>query len=245
MATDYAEKERQFVDALHADTGKSLADWMLAITDAKLTNRNDIIDWLRHNGFQFARASWLERIHHNGGRLIYGDDSGRDGQKATPPTPDATRPSTSAMRADEPLPTAQHAAPTSDNVMPFRLPASKPPAIDPDIVALLGQAKGLRPLAELVVREILVSVPASRPIASSPLIVFETVKPFAALWPQPKKLRLYGDFPPSDGNDGVKGADTALKSPPPFARMIALDDARQIDRRLRELIIQALARSLG
>ena len=44
---------------------------MAAIAESGRTERNDIIDWLRHQGFQFSWASWLERIHHNGGRLIY------------------------------------------------------------------------------------------------------------------------------------------------------------------------------
>jgi hypothetical protein len=74
MSTDYAEKERDFVASLDADTGRDLAGWMTAISNSGHTERNAIIDWLRLQGFQFAWASWLERIHHNGGRLIYADD---------------------------------------------------------------------------------------------------------------------------------------------------------------------------
>ena len=59
--------------AFHEDTGRDLAGWMAAISESGLSERNAIIDWLRHQGFQFAKASWLERIHHNGGRLIYAD----------------------------------------------------------------------------------------------------------------------------------------------------------------------------
>ena len=36
-------------------------------------DKNETIDWLRAQGFPFARASWLERIHSNGGRPIYVD----------------------------------------------------------------------------------------------------------------------------------------------------------------------------
>ena len=71
MATDYAELEREFLASLAADSGRDLAAWMALIDAQKLNHRNDIIDWLRQQGFMFARASWLERIHHNGGRPVY------------------------------------------------------------------------------------------------------------------------------------------------------------------------------
>lgn len=71
MSTDYEDKEREFLSYLKADTGRDLAEWMVAITEAGLGHRNDVIDWLRQQGFIFARASWLERIHHGGGRPIY------------------------------------------------------------------------------------------------------------------------------------------------------------------------------
>ena len=65
MATDYAEKERIFIASLSGETGRDLAEWMKVIQNSNLQDRNDIIDWLREQGFPFARASWLERIHHN------------------------------------------------------------------------------------------------------------------------------------------------------------------------------------
>lgn len=71
MSTDYEDKEREFLSYLKADTGRDLAEWMVAITEAGLDHRNDVIDWLRQQGFIFARASWLQRIHHGGGRPIY------------------------------------------------------------------------------------------------------------------------------------------------------------------------------
>lgn len=71
MSTDYEDKEREFLSYLKADTGRDLAEWMVAITEAGLAHRNDVIDWLRRQGFIFARASWLQRIHHGGGRPIY------------------------------------------------------------------------------------------------------------------------------------------------------------------------------
>lgn len=75
MSTDWQGKEREFLTGLEADTGHDLAGWMRRIAAQNLTHRNDIIDWLRQQGFPFARASWLERIHHNAGRPIYIDAS--------------------------------------------------------------------------------------------------------------------------------------------------------------------------
>src|SRR5690606_15930506 len=66
-------KERQFIDSLKENTGRDLGEWMQAISAAGLPHRNDIIDWLRHQGLMFSKASWLERIHHNGGIPIYAD----------------------------------------------------------------------------------------------------------------------------------------------------------------------------
>lgn len=71
MSSEYEDKEREFLSYLKADTGRDLAEWMVAITDANLAHRNEVIDWLRQQGFIFAWASWLERIHHTGGRPIY------------------------------------------------------------------------------------------------------------------------------------------------------------------------------
>ena len=71
MSTDYGEKERQFLETLKTDTGRDVAEWMAIIAAEKLTTRNEIIDWLRRKGFMFSKASWLERIHNNGGRPIY------------------------------------------------------------------------------------------------------------------------------------------------------------------------------
>jgi hypothetical protein len=71
MTRDEREEEQEFLADLHARTGRSLADWMAAITAQGYADKNETIDWLRRQGFPFARASWLERIHSNGGRPIY------------------------------------------------------------------------------------------------------------------------------------------------------------------------------
>ena len=73
MSTDYAEKEREFLATLAENTGRDLAAWMHAIDAQKLSDKNDIIDWLRQQRFMFWKAAWLERIHSNSGLPIYGD----------------------------------------------------------------------------------------------------------------------------------------------------------------------------
>ena len=73
MAADEREEEQQFLAELKARSGRDLAEWMAAISAQGFADKNDTIDWLRAQGFPFARASWLERIHTNGGKPIYSD----------------------------------------------------------------------------------------------------------------------------------------------------------------------------
>ena len=68
MAGDEQEEEREFLAELKARSGQDLAQWMAAIAAQGFADKNETIDWLRAQGFPFARASWLERIHSNGGR---------------------------------------------------------------------------------------------------------------------------------------------------------------------------------
>src|SRR5690606_7855327 len=92
VSTDYGEKERQFLETLEADTGRGLDAWMAAIAAAGLADRNDIIDWLRRQGFMFSKASWIERIHNNGGRPLYagaGSPRARPRPRNLPPRPPA------------------------------------------------------------------------------------------------------------------------------------------------------------
>lgn len=223
MSTDYAEMEREFIAGLADDTGRDLAAWMMAIAESGHTGRNDIIDWLRHQGFQFSWASWLERIHHNGGRLIYAD--GELGQPRTPIRRASVR------DADDVPPTRERPTPRPSPTM----------AATSDIQNLLSEAKGLRPLAEHILREIGRAVPATEFAVTGPVVTMSAPKPFAALHPAPKKLRLYADFGPSGANRS-KPAEAINKGSPPFAEMLVLDDARSIDEDFRRLIRAAAAR---
>src|SRR3990172_2669715 len=74
MTREAEEDEREFLAGLKARTGADLAEWMAAIAAQGFADKNEVIDWLREQGFPFARASWLERIHKNGGKPIYAGD---------------------------------------------------------------------------------------------------------------------------------------------------------------------------
>jgi hypothetical protein len=221
MSTDYAEKERDFIASLPEDTGRDLSAWMTAITESGLSERNAIIDWLRLHGFQFSQASWLERIHHNGGRLIYGDD--------------AAEPSTLPGKPAPPTRSSAH-APRVQTTTPVTPPtAAKQTVIGDSVQQLLAGAKGLRPLADLVLREVSRAVANVEFTAESPFIVISAPQPFAALLPGPKRLRLYATFGPA-GVHRARPADTVNKSTPRFPEMLVLDDARDINEDFQRLI---------
>jgi len=222
MSTDYGEKERNFIAGLAEDTGRDLAAWMTAISGSGLNERNAIIDWLRHQGLQFANASWLERIHHNGGRLIYADDV----KHAVP-----------AARTAAPAFPMNDEPPRRDRpVIEPRPLTPKPPPTGGDIQRLLAEAKGLRPLADLIMREVVRAVPDAEFTARAPLIVMSAPLPFAALLPGPKKLRLYGSFGSASAADHIKPAETINRAAAPFPEMLVLDDARSIDENFQRLI---------
>ena len=107
MARDERDEEQEFLAELAARTGRSLADWMAAITAQGFADKNETIDWLRREGFPFARASWLERIHSNGGRPIYEHAAPRK-PEAAEPTPAPAKP-VRKVEAQKPLGTDEAA----------------------------------------------------------------------------------------------------------------------------------------
>jgi len=254
MARDLGEQERAFVHALKETTGRDLAGWMEEIAASGHTRRNDIIDWLRHRGFAFANASWLERIHHNNGQLIYGAEhnggmaeravaqtSGPTAQASRSALDDRTEPNPSTPRS-APAKSAPVAPGSASSASAAQTPAHLTPASDADIAALLLAAKGLRPLAELVLREMSALVPTLVRAASPPLITIANPMPFAALLPAPKDVRLFADFGPAS-RDRTRKAD-AGRLAVPFPDVLVLNDARQIDDRFRELVAAAYTRAL-
>lgn len=244
MATNYSDKEREFLESLEDDTGRDLAAWMVAIKAQNLEHRNDIIDWLRHQGFMFSRASWLERIHHNGGRPIYLDAGPvklqipRGARSEASPTSQATQAPGTAARAPDPEPeivftpppardtgASTAAAPTATSVPgPDRgraeRPATEPSVPPPDeddpaaLDDLIARAKAYRPLAQLVLAEITRAVPAAVPRPKGSHVVITAQHAFAALGIGPKELRLALDLGPHPFDETVKPAKFAGTPPP-------------------------------
>jgi hypothetical protein len=237
MSTDFSSKERQFVADLEVDTGRDLAAWMTAITSAGLSHRNEIIDWLRPQGFTFARASWIERIHHNGGNLIYG-------QQAPKAIPEAVK------RKSKGIPPSQNSEQAVGLGAPERrlvtLPDDTARSSDGDIDTLLAAAKAYRPLAQALVRDILAAVPGADARAVGALIVFSFDQTFAAVAPTAKDIRLM--LPPFSAANGTWGEGWQAGKPPALftalTRMLILTDARQLTTHLRVLIAQS-AKEMG
>ncbi len=223
---------------------------MAAIAATSLTDRNAIIDWLRQQGFLFARASWLERIYHNGGRPIYLDAAnlGFVAPRATSQNPLSSLP---------PVPARAEPAAISP-----RPPASKPAPVDPpasalspappqlttrsettSLDALLTEAKAYRPLAHFVLREL---------ETSAPRLAFEARNGFVAIMGprglagvltiSPKGLRLglaWLDGSPPAPFTKVKVTKTHPDVPAEISHMVMLTDARQVTADLLAAVAQA------
>lgn len=236
MSTDYGEMERQFLESLKADTGRDLAEWLEAIAAENLDRRNDIIDWLRRKGFMFSKASWLERIHNNGGRPIY---AGKD-----------------TKRPQRRVRVAQ-----SSNVVPFKLPPAAPPPAPPADPApvtapvatsppadkgaldeLLAKAKAYRPLANFVLAEIAKAVPGAVLSAEAAHVSISNGRPFAVLAISARELKLGLDLGQRPFDNTVKAAKLPGISSA-ITHMVILTDARQVDDGLRALFREAASRT--
>lgn len=223
MAHDEAEEERAFLADLQARSGRDLAAWMQAISEQGYSDKNDVIDWLRAQGFPFARASWLERIHSNGGRPIYLQAPPLPGEvasDATPPMPAPTAPK------PKPAPTPK--------------PAPEAAADAPSLETLIAAAKGYRPLYQMLEAAIRQAVPGVVLTPNAGFIAFWAGGEFAIVQPTGSEIRLglaLGERP-RDANLGpvrIKGAGPAI------THMVTLKDARQINAELQGLIAAAAA----
>lgn len=133
---DEREEEREFLEGLKARTGRDLASWMAAIAAQGFNDKNEIIDWLRGQGLPFARASWLERIHRNGGKPIHAAGpaapvapapAGADPAGLTPAHPRPIAPSATPV----PPPRLVPLSPTSPPRPPAAAPALLPTPVTP------------------------------------------------------------------------------------------------------------------
>jgi hypothetical protein len=226
MSRDYTELERELIEDLKPRTGRDLAEWMAAIDAAGLPDRNAIIDWLRPQGFSFSNASWIERIHHNGGRPIY------LGQSPPPRRAERRRPKSE----DAP------ASPTPPPVPPPTSTARAGPG-DPDrLEDLLAAGKAYRPLAAMLVEQVRQALPGVRVSPRAGLISFARPNELAVLSVTPKELRLgldLGDRPFAAPLAKAKLAG----APSAISHMLVLTDARQVDGGLIKLVCEADARA--
>lgn len=239
MSRKHAELEREFIDDLPSRTGRSLEDWMSAIRAAGLSEKNAIIDWLRPQGLTFAHASWLERIHNNGGRPIYIGTSEpvrtEPFRPAVAGVPPPSSPPPPVLEKAAPLrqPAARDPRPASTK-MPF--PPPVPAAGSADVAGLLLRAKGLRPLAEMLIREVRAAAPGVTVTAApAELISFANPREFAVLLTGPKELRLglhLGDATPDSAASPARIPGTGGH----ITHMLVVNDARQVGPPLIELI---------
>ena len=231
MSRKHTELEKSFIEDLPQRTGRCLAEWMAAIEAAGISDRNQIIDWLRPQGFTFAHASWLERIHHNGGRPIYLGPA--PAQPQPPRAPAATAGPSAPSSRSLPSAAAPRVVPAPDRPAPPRLPDAA--GLD-DVLRL---AKGLRPLAELVLREVRGAVPAVEIAARDGLLIAAAPRPFAALLPGPREVRLGLVLRPGPLAPALPGRLPG--APADINHIVQLADARLVDNRLIELIALANA----
>jgi hypothetical protein len=238
MATDYGEKERAFIDSLKESSGRDLQEWMAAISAQHLAHRNDVILWLRQQGFMFSKASWLERIHHNGGRPIYADAP----KEAPRPRAHREKRQNAPSVTPPPLPVPQPPPETAPSS-----PPPLPPASEDDLAELLAKAKAYRPLAQHVIAKIKTVRPTARFLARDGFVSIADPNAFAALGIGPKELRLHlalGDHPTGDTlKKGAAGG--GLGKEDALSHMLILTDARQVDQQLLQLVRQAAANVNG
>ncbi len=236
MSADYAEKEREFLASLEADTGRNLEAWMAAIETQGLTERNAIIDWLREQGFLFSKASWLERIHNNSGKPIYGVGAARARAVKRP----RSKPGPSSPPAN--------ANPAPDAPARAEEPPAAPPKPDRhELDALLATAKAFRPLATFVLAEIDKAVPGVRLTAGPGHVAISAEREFAVLTVGPRELRLglaLGGRPVEPPFQAARFTNPSARISPLMTHMVILTDARQVTGALLALVREA-AQSTG
>ncbi|MBX9591667.1 MAG: DUF4287 domain-containing protein [Hyphomonadaceae bacterium] len=233
MATDEHEEEREFLAGLKARTGRDLAEWMASITAQGFADKNETIDWLREQGLPFARASWLERIHRNGGKAIYSDPPPKRAHdksgNAGPQHAHANEPTEAVPRPPTPAASAVPAPAPSDEA---------------SLEKLLAAAKGYRPLYHLLEAEMRSLVPALAIMPRAGYVSFGAPAEFAVLTLHATELRLGLDlgerpFDPLLQKAKLKGPGAVI------THMAVLTDARQVNAELLAAIKAACVRVNG
>jgi hypothetical protein len=235
MAKDYAEIEQEFIAGLKGQTGKDLAEWMAVITAKAFANKNDTIDWLRLQGFAFNWASWLERIHTNGGVPLYADKPVVAAVKRVPVSREAKAEKSENTAPAAPAPVAALSQPVA-RVAPA-------PAGDGDaaLQTLIAAAKGYQPLYRLLASEIMRAVPGATLTAADTYICVGNPKEFAGIETSAKGLRLALDLGDRPFTPPLQPSKLAT-APKRLSHMVVLDDARKVDAALMDLVRAADAR---
>jgi hypothetical protein len=230
MAKDEREEEREFLSGLKARTGRDLGEWMAAIAAQGFTDKNEIIDWLREQSLPFARASWLERIHRNGGKPIYSSDPPPKRLNEKPRDAEPRSAPAGSLGTPAPVPKRPPA------------PSAEPAASDQEAMEkLISAAKGYRPLYHLLEAEMRNLLPNLVIAPKTGYLSFGAPAEFAALTLHANELRLglaLGDrpFDPLLQKAKLKGPGSAI------THMAVLTDARQVNEELLAAIEAASAR---
>jgi hypothetical protein len=235
MAKDYAEIEQEFIAGLKGQTGKDLAEWMTLISANAFADKNETIDWLRLQGFAFNWASWLERIHANGGTPLYADKPAAAVVKKAPAPREAKPEKTEKADPVSPTPVPAVSRPVA------HAPAAGGRDGDAALQTLIAAAKGYQPLYRLLASEIVRAVPGATLTAAESYIRVGNPKEFAGIDTGAKGLRLaldLGDHPFAPPLQPSKLAT----APKRLSHMILLDDARKVDAALMDLVRAADAR---
>jgi Domain of unknown function (DUF5655) len=215
MAGDERREEQQFLAELKARSGRNLADW---IATQNFSDKNETIDWLRAQGFAFARASWLERIHSNGGRPIY-EETGECAARSAP-------------------------RPKPKEAPPPRLPPGPEPGEAARLEKLIAQAKGYRPLYVMLEAEVKRAIPGLSLSPAPTHISLRAPAEFAAVALTASEVRLglaLGEhaFDTRLQRAKLKGLGGHI------THMVVLTDARQVNADLISLVLAANARMNG
>lgn len=241
MVNDEREEEHQFLQGLKARTQRDLAEWMAAIAAQGFSDKNEIIDWLRSEGLPFARASWLERIHRNGGKPIYAD-------APQAPAPAVVEVQRREAQPAEPTPQPKpqsKPAPSAPKAKELAPKAVEPPAnATAELEKLLSAAKGYRPLYHMLDARIRQAIPGVVVAPQGRYVSFGAPNELAAVTLHPTEIRLGLDLGDRPFDAVVQQAK--LRGPgPAITHMVVLTDARQVNDDLLALVRAANHRVNG
>jgi uncharacterized protein DUF5655 len=233
---DERQEEREFLAGLKARSGRDLAEWMEAIAARGFSDKNEIIDWLRVEGLPFARASWLERIHRNGGKPIYADalptvvaEVPRSDERAAKPK--------SQPRSKPVAP-----APETKEVVPKPIDSPANPAAQ--LEKLVSAAKGYRPLYHMLEARIRQAIPSIAVVPSGRYVSLGGPREFGAVTLHATEIRLGLDL--GDQPFDALLQQAKLRGPgPAITHMVLLTDARQVNDELLALVRTANHRVNG